>query len=153
MTLCKGLHDEPFIRGYYGNAMIVAVNEMAEVLMVTEPAVSDGEPVLWLPSGAIGKNETPKEAAHRELEVEIGLDALNLRVLGALHPLARHADWTVHVVLARGLSPSPQAGDLEHDVLCEAVPLDQFETLIDSGRLRDSSSIAALFLARRFLNG
>jgi ADP-ribose diphosphatase len=151
MTLCKGLHGEPFVRGYYGNAIIVAINEMDEVLMVTEPAVSDGTPVLWLPSGAIGKDETPKAAANRELQVEIGLAARDLHILGELCPLARHADWTVHVVLARGLVPSQQTGDQEHDVLCEAVPLTQFEALVDSGRLRDSSSIAALFLARRFL--
>ena len=151
MTLCKGLHDEPFIRERGGGALIVAINDSAEVLLVTEPAISDGAPVLWLPAGALEAGEAPTEAANRELQEEIGFKAERLDVLAELRPLARHAEWSLHAVLARDLSPNDLAGDEPHKILTQPFGLARFEELVDAGRLRDSSCIAALFLARRFL--
>jgi hypothetical protein len=49
------------------------------------------------------------------------------------------------------LQPSKLQGDEAYEITVERVPLAQFEELIASGRLCDSSVIAALFLARNFL--
>lgn len=57
----------------------------------------------------------------------------------------------MHVVLARELSVSHLAGDEPHEIVPQPVSLSRFEDLVDAGRLQDSSCIAALFLARRFL--
>jgi hypothetical protein len=72
-------------------------------------------------------------------------------VLSELRPLARHGDWRVHAVLARELAPGKVPGDERHQIKVESVPLSRFERLIDAGRLLDSTCIAAVFLARRFL--
>jgi 8-oxo-dGTP pyrophosphatase MutT (NUDIX family) len=152
MTLCKGLHGEPFIREHGGGALIVPVTDSGEVLLVMEPAVSTGVPVMWLPAGAVEPGETPVEAASRELQEEVGFKAGRLDALAELHPLARHAEWSLHAVLARDLSPSRLPGDEAHAIRIEPFPLSRFEELVDAGRLHDSNCIAALFLARRFLD-
>ena len=86
LTLCKGLHGEPFIREHGGGALIVPVRSNGEVLFITEPAIPDGSPVLWLPAGAMEPGETPGEAANRELQEEIGFKASRLDVLAELRP-------------------------------------------------------------------
>ena len=151
MTLCKGLHGEPFIREHGGGALIVPVNSAGEVLLIIEPAVPDGSLVLSLPAGAMEPGESPVEAANRELQEEIGFKASRLDILAELHPLARHAEWTMHAVLARELSVSHLAGDEPHRIVLQPFALSRFEDLIDDGRLQYSSCIAALFLARRVL--
>lgn len=151
MALCRGLHGEPFVREEHGGVFVVPVNARGEVLLVVEPAVTDGTPTLGLPAGAREAGESPAETADREMQEEIGYRAGRLDVLAELHPLARHADWRVHAVLARDLTPSAREGDEPHPITVEPVPLARFETLIDAGRLLDSTCIAALFLARRLI--
>lgn len=151
MTLCKGLHGEPFIREHGGGALIVPITASGEVLLVMEPAVASGVPVFWLPAGAVEPGESPVEAANRELQEEVGFKAGQLDLLAELHPLARHAEWSLYAVLARDLSPCRLPGDEPHEIRIEPVPLCRFEELVDAGRLHDSNCIAALFLARRFL--
>ena len=49
-------------------------------------------PGAWqLPQGGIEHDETPKEAAWRELHEETGLDARSVRLTG------EHTDWTAYV--------------------------------------------------------
>ena len=151
MALCRGLNGEPFIRETGGGVFIVPLTDRDDVLFIIEPAVTDGTPVLWLPAGAMEPGEDPVDAANRELQEEIGYKAARLDLLSELRPLARHADWRVHAVLARELAPSRLPGDESHPIEVESVPLSQFERLIDAGRLLDATCIAAVFLARRFL--
>jgi len=151
LALCRGLHGEPFIRESPGGVLIVPLTDADEVLFIVEPAVTDGSPVMCLPAGASEEGETPIETANRELQEEIGYRAGALHVLSELRPLARHAEWRMHAVLARDLLPGRLSGDEQHEIAVEPVLLSQFEELVDAGRLLDSGCIAALFLARRFL--
>lgn len=151
MALCRGRNGEPFIRETGGGVFIVPVNDRDEVLFTIEPAVTDGTPVLCLPAGAIEPGEDPADAAKRELQEEAGYRAGRLDRLAELRPLARHGDWRVYAFLARDLVPGKLKGDEVYPISVESVPLAQFERLIDSGRLLDSTCIAAVFLAQRFL--
>ncbi|MDE0837555.1 MAG: NUDIX domain-containing protein [Kiritimatiellae bacterium] len=151
MELCQGLNGEPFIRGIGDGVCVVPIDAQGNVLMCIEPAVSTGLPVLGLPAGTVEDGEDPSAAANRELQEEIGFKAARLDVLTVAHPLARHADWRVHLLLAQELSPCQLPGDEAHEIHVEAVALSTFETLVDDGRLSDSSCIAALYLARRAL--
>lgn len=151
MSLCQGLNGEPFVRGHGDGVVVVPVNADGDVLLTCEPAVHSGVPVLVLPAGTVEEGEDPVRTANRELQEEIAFKADRLEVLAELHPLARHAEWSVHVVLACELSPSALEGDELHTIEVEPHPFDEFESLIANGRLQDSTCIAALFLARRFL--
>jgi 8-oxo-dGTP pyrophosphatase MutT (NUDIX family) len=152
MTLCAGYNDQPYVDVPPG-VYIVPMNYAGEVLMIREPAIPSGEMVLELPGGKIDEGESPAEAANRELQEETGYRAEVLFPLGVLKPLSRHARWDLHLFLARNLMPSRLVGDEIYQIEIERVPLDAFESLITSGRMRDSSMIAALYIARQFISG
>ena len=55
------------------------------------------------------------------------------------------------IYLARELVPSKLQGDERYPILVRQVPLKDFECLITSKQMLDARVIAALFLARSFL--
>ncbi len=152
LSLWTGYNDEPFVESSPGVA-IIPINYAGEVLFIHEPAVTNGQRVLTLPAGAVEVGEDPAEAANRELQEEIGYKADVLFPLGALQPLSRHAIWTVHLFLARNLMPSRKMGDEIYQITIERVPFEGFESVIADGRLRDSTWIAGLYLARSLVQG
>lgn len=68
----------------HGAVMMVAINENNELLLVREYACGPHDHVLTLPKGKIDAGETPEEAAHRELQEEIGYGSRSLTVLKTL---------------------------------------------------------------------
>jgi ADP-ribose diphosphatase len=147
LSLHCGYREEPFLDAGSG-ALIVPIDADGNVLFILEPTIFDGIPVLMLPAGAVDEGETPQESAGRELQEEIGFKAERIELLAELHPMARHARLSNFACLARDLSPSRLQGDEPYELEVRRVPLDDFESLIQSGELRDASVIAALFLAR-----
>ncbi|MBI5959617.1 MAG: NUDIX domain-containing protein [Chloroflexi bacterium] len=150
LALCIGYWDEPYVSTTDG-VIIVPVNEQGEVLFIVEPSVVDAHPVLSLPAGVIEESEPMAESANRELQEEAGYKAGRMEWLAAVDPLARHARWKMHLFLARDLTPARLPGDEQFEIRVERVPLAEFESLIDSGRLTYAPVIAALYMARRVI--
>ena len=57
--------------------------------------------ILDLPAGGVHPDETPAEAARRELREETGYLADDLRLLGRFYPVPGLLSYTVHVFVAR----------------------------------------------------
>jgi ADP-ribose diphosphatase len=134
-------------------ALIAPLASDGDVLLSVEPAPAfNGESTLILPGGIVEPNETPSAAANRELQEEIGYKAGRLDLLGELRPYSKYLSVRSFVYLARDLSPGRLTGDEGYEIEVERVPLGDFESLIVDGRLRDARVIAALFLARNFVN-
>ncbi|HLW00499.1 MAG TPA: NUDIX domain-containing protein [Ktedonobacterales bacterium] len=135
----------------HNEALIVPVNDKGDVLLTIEPSPAFQAPTLLLPGGIVETNEEPEQAALRELQEEIGFTAARLDALGELRPWSKYLALQSFVYLARNLTPSRLEGDEGYPILVEAVPLADFERLIQAGRLLDARAIAALYLARAFL--
>jgi len=135
------------------SVMTVPVTPNGDVLLITEPSPAYDERVLFLPSGNVESGETPAFAANRELQEEIGYRANQLNHLGDLHPFIKYVRCRMHIYLGRQLESSKLIGDEgpEGRIEVERHPLASFEDLIAAGRLRDSTAIAALFMARQAL--
>jgi 8-oxo-dGTP pyrophosphatase MutT (NUDIX family) len=132
--------------------MVVPLTAEGEVILIQEPMVyRKGEVTLYLPSGGLEKGEDPQACADRELQEEINLSAGRFDHLGQVQAWAKYLNAHLDLYLARDLTPSEREGDEDYVITTETVRLDSFESLLASGRLRDSSVIAALFLARQFL--
>jgi 8-oxo-dGTP pyrophosphatase MutT (NUDIX family) len=132
-------------------AICVPLTDSGYVIFVVEPSPAFEEDVLVLPGGQVGQNEAHAAAANRELQEEIGYRALNLDFLGTLRPYSKYLATSQHLYLARHLVPSKLPGDELYDITSQLVPLDDFERLISTGRLQDSTVIAALYMARDFI--
>ena len=135
----------------HNEALIVPVTDQGEVLLTIEPSPAFQVPMLLLPGGIVEPTEKPEQAALRELQEEIGFTAARLDALGELRPWSKYLALQSLVYLARGLTPSHLEGDEDYPILVEAVPLADFERLMQAGRLLDARVIAALYLARAFL--
>jgi ADP-ribose diphosphatase len=105
--------------------------------------------VLYLPGGAVNPGMSIEDSAQHELQEEIGFRAGRIEHLLKIDPLVRHALWQIDLYLARDLIPSRLQGDEEYQIEIVPFPFDDFESLIQSGRLTDAVVIAALYLARR----
>jgi ADP-ribose diphosphatase len=131
--------------------MCVPVTPEGNVLFILEPNAYDGEYTLYLPAGKIEPGEDLTLCANRELQEEAGVKAAKLDVLATITPWFKYLDSKLTIFLARDLTASKLEGDETYVIETETIPLDSFETQITTGRLRDASVIAALFLARQHI--
>ena len=131
--------------------LIVPLMDTQEVILTIEPSIAFGEPTLILPGGVTEPNETHEQTALGELQEEIGFTAAHLDFLGEIRPLSKYFALQSFIYLARELTPSKLEGDEDYSILMERVLLKDFEQLIAEKRLVDAHIIAALFMARSFL--
>jgi ADP-ribose diphosphatase len=133
--------------------IVVALTDEGDVLLTIEPSAAFPGPTMILPGGSTSPDVPNAETANQELQEEVGLRAERLDFLGELRPFSKYLTVRTFVYLARDLVPSRLAGDEAYAIDVERVPLASFESLIASGRLMDARVIAALYLARAFLDG
>ncbi len=131
---------------------IVPINKDGTVFLVREYLTGAGEYQLGLCKGGIEPGHTPEETAQRELQEEVGYKAGRLDKLGEvfLHPAYTTAK--THIFLARDLQESKLVGDEGEELEVMPYPFKDFEKLIDFGEIHDARIIAALYLAKRFLD-
>lgn len=85
-------------------AGIVVLNPKGQILALHKI----GKPGMWLPGGKI-ENESPLEAAVRELYEETGLRAVNMKRMHVSEPwTVDGTDWQGHIFLADGVWDHPQ---------------------------------------------
>lgn len=131
---------------------VVPIMEDGTILFVREYHTGAGEYQLGLCKGGIELGHSPEETAQRELQEEVGYKAgrLDKLVEVFLHPAYTTAK--THIFLARDLQKSKLAGDEGEELEVVPYPFKDFEKLIDSKEIHDARIIAALYLAKRFLD-
>ncbi|HVB21638.1 MAG TPA: NUDIX domain-containing protein [Ktedonobacteraceae bacterium] len=144
-------HGSEFIEARDNEVMIVPLTLEGDVILTSEPSPAFGEPALILPGGSIEANEAMEATATRELQEEIGYAPGRLTYLGELRPSSKYFATRSFIFLGRDLTASSLQGDEDYEILQERIPLATFEQLIATGRLTDARVIAALYIARSFL--
>ncbi len=144
-------HGNEFIEARDNEVLIVPLTDEGEVILTSEPSPAFNETALILPGGSIEANEAMETTAARELQEEIGYAPGRLTYLGELRPSTKYFTTRSFIYLGRDLTPSTLQGDEDYEILQERIPLTTFEQLIATGRLADARVIAALYMARGFL--
>jgi ADP-ribose pyrophosphatase len=125
------------------SVIIIPVDE-GEIILVSQTRPGAGTRLLELPAGTLEPEETPDEAARRELAEECGLAAKSWQAIGSFWAVPAYSTEYSHVFLATGLSPVDSTHvDEDEDIEVERVPL--AEALAS---VADAGSIAALALWR-----
>ena len=132
-------------------ALIVPINEKGELVLIKEYFCAIDEYQICVPKGSIDKDHDDLTTANKELQEEIGFKAGKLDKLGTLTMSPGYLTQRTHVFLARDLTESKLEGDEEEQLEVVFYPFDKFEELIDQGKLTETRMIAALYLAKRFL--
>lgn len=148
--LADAVHGEVVRCG--NEVLVVALDDDGQVILTVEPSAAFPEPTVILPGGSTSPGRSNTETANLELQEEAGLCAARLDFLGELRPFSKYLTVRTFVYLARDLVPNKLAGDEAYVIDVERVPLTSFESLIAAGHLLDARVIAALHLARAFLD-
>ena len=132
--------------------MVVAVNHEDELILIREYCAGFHEMQLTLVKGAAEDEEPLEDAANRELREEAGLAARNIRFVKRLNLAPGHMGFTINVMLATGLYPSPLPADEPEPPEVVYWPLARLDDLIAGNEFQEARAIAALCLARPLLN-
>jgi ADP-ribose diphosphatase len=130
--------------------LVVPLTDDGHALLAIERSPAFDRDVLGLFGGEVEEGETLEETANRELQEELGSRAERIDFLGEVYAF-KYLSSRQFLFLARDLVPSMLKGDEMHPVGVRKVALNHFDDLCDSGDLQDALAIAALYLARRFL--
>ena len=135
----------------FGAVLVVPMLDDETVLLIREYAAGVQRYELALPKGRIEAHEDPLVAANREIMEETGYGAKNLVHLTALSIAPSYLSHETQIILARDLYLEKQEGDEPEEI--EVVPwnINNLEALIEEPDCTEARSIAALFLARHYM--
>jgi 8-oxo-dGTP pyrophosphatase MutT (NUDIX family) len=126
---------------------VIAVTCSDDLLLVRQYRPALECETLELPSGHIEANETPEEAARRELAEECGYEAPCLELLGTLATDTGRHENRLWCYLARRAIPVTAKYTPETGVRCILTPRTQLHEMINKMELNHALNLAALTLA------
>ncbi|WP_415899473.1 ADP compounds hydrolase NudE [Neptuniibacter sp. QD48_11] len=135
-----------------GAVMIIPVTEDNEVLLIKEYAAGIEDYTLTLPKGLIDPGEDAHIAADRELKEEAGFGSNQLNTLKVMTSAPNYMGHSITAVVARDLYPCRLQGDEPEEMEVVSWPLAEIEQLVASDDFTEGRAIAALYMARDFLN-
>lgn len=134
-----------------GAICVVAIDDDEMVYFVKQYRYPFQRVMLEVPAGKIDKGETPIEAAHRELEEEIGMKATELIPMGEFYPSVAFLTEIIYMYIAKGLTPSEQRLDDDEFLRIEKMTLGEACDLIHKNEINDGKTIASVLKASQLL--
>ena len=134
-----------------GSVVIIPVDENGKMLLVRQYRHATGGDLLELPAGTLDDDEAPEVCAAREIREETGMAAGKLTKLGEFYLAPGYSTEFMVVYLATDLSYSPLAADEDEFLNVESLPVTEAFKMAERGEIPDAKSLAALFLAKPFL--
>jgi len=134
-----------------GAVIIVPMQDDETVLLAREYAAGLHHYEIGLPKGRLEHGETIIEAADREMKEEIGYGARKLQELTSLSLAPGYMTHVTHIVLARDLYPEKLEGDEPEELEVVPWPIADLRTLTQRDDCTEGRTIAALYIARDFL--
>lgn len=112
-----------------------------------------GRHSLEVVSGGIEPDEDPQEAARRELQEEIGIEADRWTPLGLVDPFTSPMHSPTRLYLAQELQFVAAAPEGTERIRRVAVPLDEAVAMVMDGRITHAPSAVLILKAARVLLG
>lgn len=126
--------------GNMGAAVILAVTEGREIVLVEQHRMALGTRTIELPAGLIGDvaaDEDPALTAARELEEEAGFTAVRMEEVGDFATSPGMSREMFRLYRAHGLTRTATGGGVDgEDIAVHVVPLDGLGGWLDAQRAR-----------------
>jgi ADP-ribose pyrophosphatase len=151
MQLPDGHQKEYDLVQHRPSVSLVPLDESGMVYFVRQYRIGPAQELLELPAGVLEAGEDPIEGARREMREETGLAAGNLIKIGEFFLAPGYSSELMHVFLATELYPAPLPPDVDEFLNLETLPLVKAYELAANGEIKDSKTLAALFLAHHFI--
>lgn len=129
--------------------IVIALTENREVYLVSQTRKMLGRKTLETTAGFIEKNETPENAAIRELAEETGLSAKKWTRLGELDLTASTIDGKEFIFLAEELIEGEQNLQDDEDISIVRILLAEAVKKVKEGEINTSGSALGILLAEK----
>lgn len=133
---------------YSSGVSIVALNKQNEIFLIKEYVYAIDEYNISLPQGGIELNETPINAAKRELQEETGLISDKWTELGYINPYTMIIKGPIHLFLAQNVQ---QISVHEPEIEIFTVPFTTAVQWVMESKINHSGSCMAILKARDFV--
>jgi ADP-ribose pyrophosphatase len=125
---------------------VIPVTPNKEVVLIRQYRHGTKEVTLEIPGGIVESQDTPENAARRELLEETGFAESQLVPLGIVHPNPAFLNNRCHTYLARDVTRvKNQEQDEKEDIEVLLRPLDEIPRLIREGEITHSLVVAAFY--------
>jgi ADP-ribose pyrophosphatase len=135
--------------GTPGAVVIVPLTDDGQVRMVRQYRSAIGEYLLELPAGTLEPNESPEQAAPRELAEETGDRAARWRRLAGFYTVPGICDEYLHLFLANDLTPGQTNQEADEFIEVVTLPLSEALEMVRRGEIRDAKTIIGLLMVAR----
>jgi ADP-ribose pyrophosphatase YjhB (NUDIX family) len=129
-------------------AAVVAIDRHDQLTLVRQQRVPVGESMLELPAGFIEADESPLEAARRELAEETGLHGGEWVESATFFTSAGFTDETLHLFFATELELGDSKPDDDEEIQIARFPLTDLPGLISE--CQDAKTLIGLLLLARY---
>lgn len=123
---------------------VVPIDNEGNTWLVKQSRYSLNQYTWEIPEGGCPQNEDPLNAAKRELEEEVGLQANQWSELMRMHLSNSVTDELCIVFIARDLHPGKQQLEETEDIEYKKMPLKEAIEMVKRGEITDGISVAAL---------
>ena len=135
-----------------GGVCIIPVLDDGKIVLEKQFRKPIEQIIYEIPAGKIDPGEKdPLGTAKRELQEETGYTAGTWIDLGIIYPCPGYSTEILHLYLAKDLKAGEQ--NLDHGELIDLVTLslEEIETKIHNGEIRDGKTISGIYLAKQHL--
>jgi 8-oxo-dGTP pyrophosphatase MutT (NUDIX family) len=123
---------------------VVPIDDEGNTWLVKQSRYTLNQYTWEIPEGGCPHGEEPLDAAKRELEEEVGLQANDWQQLMTMHLSNSVTDEFCVVFIARGLFAGTQALEPTEDIEYKKLPLTEAIDMVQRGDITDAISVAAL---------
>jgi len=134
-----------------GSVVLIPIDDDGNLLFVRQYRHAVGKDLLELPAGTRDNDEPFEECAAREIREETGMQAGKLQKVGEFYLAPGYSSEFMVVFLATALKDNPLDADDDEFLQVEKIPLKQAIQMVERGDIPDAKSLAALLLAKPYL--
>jgi len=136
---------------HIGSVVILPVDAQGNLLFVRQYRHAAGFDMLELPAGTLNKGEPFEACALREIREETGKAAGKMERIGDFYLAPGYSTELMAVYFATDLKDDPLEADEDEFLKLEKIPVKKAIEMAERGELPDAKSLAALFMARAYL--
>jgi ADP-ribose pyrophosphatase len=134
-----------------GSVVIIPIDAEKNLLFVRQYRHAAKADLLELPAGTRDNEEPYEECAAREIREETGMEAGKLQKVGEFYLAPGYSTEFMAVFVATELKHNPLNADEDEFLQVEKIPIKKAVEMAEHGEVPDAKSLAALLLARSYL--
>ena len=151
VKLPNGAESKREVVLHSGAAAVVPLLPDGQVILIRQFRKPFNQVIWEIPAGTLEPNEDPKNAAHRELQEEIGYAPQNLINLGGIAVAPGYTSEFIHIYLADKIKKSKLTKDIDEFIDTYTMPLAEALAMVYNGEITDAKTVTGLLLTQKHL--